>query len=349
MAARMAAFLTWKCYLRESMQCPAQTIMRPWSPNLSEDRGVMDFQPWMIVVPLVAVASLFWWKVRGGRVHRDAMVGFERFIRAQVDEPVEMLVAVQPGGSVGEQARAEWKDAARTTLARGLTGEGVRLSGGPQEIPPMAALALGAKELHLVPWRFAADGVSYILDGAPVAFPRAGLKARSRPGVLTIQLTIESAGRLLDLEVVRDPNGNAAAFVERICNFHPGDRRHDRPPAQAQRGPTGRKASTSSERTQRMARDLADKIERELREQGIWTDAPPEEAEVLAGGAFGMQSVPFVRWIQVVLVTRLREVAAGHLELPGGSSLSAFAAREFDGNPELDKLRDLLDQVDQLR
>src|SRR5687768_17076685 len=99
----------------------------------------MDFQPWMVLVPLVAVVSLVCWKVRGGRVHRDAMVGFERFIRAQVDEPVEMLVAVQPGGSVGEQARAEWKDAAGTSLARGITGEGVRLSGAPQGIPPMAA------------------------------------------------------------------------------------------------------------------------------------------------------------------------------------------------------------------
>lgn len=181
----------------------------------------MDLQPWMYVIPLVLAFNFYWWKSRGGRAHRTAMVAFERFVRTRVDEPVEALISVQPGGSVGKQARAEWKDAGRTALARGITGEAVRLSGEPQEIPPMAALALGTSRLHFVPWRFGWDGVSYAPDGPARTFPRAGLKARSRPGAVTIQLTIESGRQVLDLELARDPNGTAAAFVDLICAKHP--------------------------------------------------------------------------------------------------------------------------------
>lgn len=97
-----------------------------------------------------------------------------------------------------------------------------------------------------------------------------------------------------------------------------------------------------------MAKDLAGRIERELRKIGAWTDTPPSEGEVLAGGAFGMNSVPFVWWIQVVLLARLHRVATGEMELPGNSSIATFAVREFDGTPEHDKLFHLLVEVDHL-
>jgi uncharacterized protein YqcC (DUF446 family) len=77
-------------------------------------------------------------------------------------------------------------------------------------------------------------------------------------------------------------------------------------------------------------------------------DTPPSEAQVLAGGAFGMSSVPFETWIQVVLLDRLRQVARGEMELPGSSSVGAHAVREFDGAPDRNGLVDLLIELDHL-
>ena len=96
------------------------------------------------------------------------------------------------------------------------------------------------------------------------------------------------------------------------------------------------------------AGELADQLEAELRRMGAWSEDPPSEDEVVAGGAFGMGSVPYETWIQVVLVARLREVAAGEMELPPGSSVGVHAVREFDGAPDHDHLIHLLIEVDHL-
>ena len=94
---------------------------------------------------------------------------------------------------------------------------------------------------------------------------------------------------------------------------------------------------------------LADAIEAELKRLGWWMADPPPEATVLEGGAFGMNSVPFPTWLQVVFVTRLRQAAAGEFEIPRSSSVSTFATREFDGYQEdVSRLMDLLYEVDQL-
>jgi uncharacterized protein YqcC (DUF446 family) len=96
------------------------------------------------------------------------------------------------------------------------------------------------------------------------------------------------------------------------------------------------------------AGQLADRLEAELRRLGAWLDQPPTEDEVLAGGAFGMASVAFETWIQVVLVERLRQVERGEMELPGSSSLAAHAVRELYGATDRDELIDLLRAVDDL-
>jgi uncharacterized protein YqcC (DUF446 family) len=96
------------------------------------------------------------------------------------------------------------------------------------------------------------------------------------------------------------------------------------------------------------AGELADRLEAELRRLGAWVDAPPSEEEVLAGGAFGMGTVPCETWIQVVLVERLRAVERGEMALPGSSSLAAHAVRELDGRTDRDDLIDLLHEVDGL-
>ena len=91
---------------------------------------------------------------------------------------------------------------------------------------------------------------------------------------------------------------------------------------------------------------LADEIEAEMRRLGLWSDSPPAEADVLAGGAFGQRAVSFEQWLQVVLIARLRAVAAGTMEPPRSSSVGTQALREWDGIHEYEHLGSLLSKLD---
>jgi len=94
--------------------------------------------------------------------------------------------------------------------------------------------------------------------------------------------------------------------------------------------------------------EVADDIEAEMRRVRAWDPEPPTEEYVLSGGAFGLQSGAFEHWVQVVLVARLRAVAAGTLDLPGSSMVGTQAIREWDGHPERDELTRLLIEVDEV-
>lgn len=97
------------------------------------------------------------------------------------------------------------------------------------------------------------------------------------------------------------------------------------------------------------AGELADEIEAELKRLRMWMPNPPSEDHVLAGGAFGMNTVPFVTWLQVVLVARLRAVAAGEMEMPAASEIGTMAVREFDaGYENTGDLMRLIHEVDHL-
>jgi uncharacterized protein YqcC (DUF446 family) len=97
-------------------------------------------------------------------------------------------------------------------------------------------------------------------------------------------------------------------------------------------------------------RALADDIEAEMRSLGIWLDDPPSEETVLSGGAFGMGTVAFDNWVQVVFVTRLRQAADGVFPIPSSSSVGTQALREWDGAgpPDRDRLLGLILDVDDL-
>lgn len=117
------------------------------------------------------------------------------------------------------------------------------------------------------------------------------------------------------------------------------------PPEQEPRRPP----SKEDLRKRKRLGELADEIEAELKQLHWWRPDPPSEDTVLAGGAFGMTSVPFPTWLQVVFVKRLRQAAAGEFEIPRSSSVSTFANREFDGYPkDLSRLMELLYEVDKL-
>ncbi|HEV2756479.1 MAG TPA: YqcC family protein [Actinomycetota bacterium] len=108
-------------------------------------------------------------------------------------------------------------------------------------------------------------------------------------------------------------------------------------------------APPTSGRTRARAGELADEIEAELKRLRMWMPDPPAEEEVVAGGAFGMNAVPFVTWLQVVLTARLRAIAAGEMEVPASSSVGTMAAREFDGErQDMDALARLIYEVDDL-
>lgn len=95
--------------------------------------------------------------------------------------------------------------------------------------------------------------------------------------------------------------------------------------------------------------ELAVEIEAEMRRLGLWLEDPPAEDVVLAGGAFGRETVPFDTWLQVVFVQRLRQVAEGDFDIPKSSSVGAQAAREWDADPfDREALRGLIYQVDSL-
>jgi uncharacterized protein YqcC (DUF446 family) len=103
---------------------------------------------------------------------------------------------------------------------------------------------------------------------------------------------------------------------------------------------------TDEERRARLG-ELAGEIEAEMRRLGVWNAAPPSEERVLEGGAFGMGTVAFEQWIQVVLLARLRQVAAGEIPIPASSSIGTQAAREWDtAGYDTARLQKLIHEVD---
>lgn len=77
----------------------------------------------------------------------------------------------------------------------------------------------------------------------------------------------------------------------------------------------------NEEQKRRQIGKLADEIETEMR-LVAWDPDPPTEEKVLAGGAFGLGTVAFDTWLQVVFLKRLREVAAGEMAMPTESSVA---------------------------
>jgi uncharacterized protein YqcC (DUF446 family) len=77
---------------------------------------------------------------------------------------------------------------------------------------------------------------------------------------------------------------------------------------------------------------LADDLERTMRAIGAWSEpAPPLLPYVQP---FAMDTMPFVHWLQLVLVPRMRAIAANGEPLPMRSNLAPHAVREFDGDEE---------------
>ncbi len=92
--------------------------------------------------------------------------------------------------------------------------------------------------------------------------------------------------------------------------------------------------------------ELAAALERTMRADGAWTDPPPPLQPFRL--PFAMDSMPFEHWLQLVLVPRMREIAATGAPLPMRNELAAHAARELDGRDDLHGVVDVLRAIDDL-
>ncbi len=89
---------------------------------------------------------------------------------------------------------------------------------------------------------------------------------------------------------------------------------------------------------------LADALERTMRDLHAWTEPPPDVRPFRL--PFAMDSMPFEHWLQLVLVPRLRDIAAGRGTLPPRSGLAGHAVRELDGRDDMQPLIDVLRAFD---
>ena len=259
------------------------------------------------------------------------------------DEPLIAAGTFQVAGGWASAATQGTLGAIVGTVL-GRTPKHVReRSGG---LPDTVILAVGQSKIFVFPYRTK----WWELDvGPPVkVWRRDDVVARSDVRMVASKLTIDvtSTGDHHELEST-SMTGRLGKITKEIFRLldDPGigastTTRHEQPPRQSTR-----KADAKATRLG----EIADEIEAELKRLRWWVDDPPSEATVVAGGAFGMNAVPFPTWLQVVFVQRLRQAAAGEMEIPRSSSVSTFATREFDGYPEdVERLMDLLYEVDRL-
>src|SRR5579859_1242260 len=91
----------------------------------------------------------------------------------------------------------------------------------------------------------------------------------------------------------------------------------------------------------------ADQIEAEMRSIGLWQDKPLEPKQLRFKEAFAMDTMTFAQWLQFIFLVRVREAVASN-EFPSSSSVGTQAVREFDGDPDADRLITLLSEFDAL-
>jgi len=102
--------------------------------------------------------------------------------------------------------------------------------------------------------------------------------------------------------------------------------------------------------TSRLQQDVlryADLIETEMRRAAYWHTAPLRPAQMEFTQAFAMDTMVFTQWLQFVFLPRVREAAASN-QFPSSSSVGVQAVREFDGDPNGDRLVTLLTEFDSL-
>lgn len=108
------------------------------------------------------------------------------------------------------------------------------------------------------------------------------------------------------------------------------------------------KSRDSSNNAWQQADQLTKALETELHRRGQWQSTKLPDAAFEDMGTFGARTMSFQQWLQLVLIPRLQSIVADHAEFPPSSLLATYAVRELDGDPESDRLIELLRQIDEL-
>ena len=88
-------------------------------------------------------------------------------------------------------------------------------------------------------------------------------------------------------------------------------------------------------------------IEAEMRRVGMWSSKAPSPEQMALTKAFAMDTMPFAGWLQFVFLPRVHRAAAENKFL-SSSSVAAQAVREFDTEPNTERLLTLLSEFDAL-
>jgi uncharacterized protein YqcC (DUF446 family) len=102
-----------------------------------------------------------------------------------------------------------------------------------------------------------------------------------------------------------------------------------------------------AKRLQESVAQYADQIEAEMHSIGLWQTEPLRAEQLEFTQAFAMDTMTFAQWLQFIFLVRVREAVASN-EFPSGSSVGAQAVREFDCDPDADRLVTLLSEFDAL-
>ncbi|WP_460157791.1 YqcC family protein [Pseudomonas sp. S2_H10] len=92
-------------------------------------------------------------------------------------------------------------------------------------------------------------------------------------------------------------------------------------------------------------------IERELRVQGWWDEAPPSDEALSSVEPFSVDTLDFEQWLQWIFLPRMKMILEQDLPLPNASGIQemaemVFAGRNVEGRDR--QLQVLLKQFDQL-
>ena len=97
-----------------------------------------------------------------------------------------------------------------------------------------------------------------------------------------------------------------------------------------------------------LAEKKSNEIEGELKRLNRWDDKPLPADKFKDMGAFGSNTMTFVQWLQFVLILRIRQIVSQGGDFPNNSMVGTYAIREFDGDHEAGRLKELLCELDEI-
>ncbi len=89
-------------------------------------------------------------------------------------------------------------------------------------------------------------------------------------------------------------------------------------------------------------------IQIEMKRIGYWQSEPLPEEKHNFHAAFAMDTMAFSQWLQFIFIPRVTSIVEARSEFPSSSSVGAQAIREFDGDPDAQRLVSLLCEFDAL-